>query len=72
METACELCNAMKKMLIRCCCGETMLDSGPVTDYSGPYSPYYNTNFENPYCHHLFTCPLCGRDRVISVQLRKI
>jgi hypothetical protein len=46
-----------------------MLDSGPVTDYTGPYSPYYNVSFEGEYCLHLFTCPACGNDQIIAVPL---
>lgn len=72
METACELCNAMVTMAPQCACGETMLDNGPAADYTGPYSPYYNTDFEDSFCHHLFTCPSCGRDAVISVPVRRI
>lgn len=69
MDTACVLCNSMEKMHPQCSCGQTMLDSGPVTDYKGPYSPYYNMSFENDHCHHLFTCPACGADQTISVPL---
>jgi len=69
METACVLCNSMERWSPRCSCGQIMLDSGPVTDYSGPYSPYYNMSFAEDHCHHLFTCPVCGRDTVISVPL---
>jgi hypothetical protein len=60
----------METLAPQCLCGETMLDSGPVTDYAGPYSPYFNMSFESTYCHHLFTCPACGKDRVIAVPLR--
>jgi len=72
MDTACELCNAMRTLDPQCACGGAMQDSGPVYDYAGPYSPYYNTEFEDPCCHHLFTCPDCGRDTIISVPLRPV
>ncbi len=71
MDTVCELCNGMRTLSPQCVCGGDMQDSGPAHDYSGPYSPYYNTDFEASYCHHLFTCPHCGRDRVISIPLLK-
>lgn len=72
MDTACALCNNMTVLAPACTCGGTLRDSGPVTDYSGPYSPYYNTRFEDSYCHHLFTCPRCGRDKVISIPLLRM
>ncbi len=72
MNTACTLCNSMEKLSPACSCGQIMLDSGPVTDYAGPYSPYFNLSFEDDYCHHLFTCPACGADKIISVPLRRI
>jgi len=69
LETACILCNNMDKLEPRCSCGEIMRDSGPVTDYLGPYSPYYNTSFEAGHCYHLFTCPYCGYNHVFAVPL---
>ena len=69
METACILCNSMETLALQCNCGAIMQDTGPVTDYSGAYSPYYNLSFENNYCQHLFTCPECGYDRVIAIPL---
>ncbi|TYO97981.1 hypothetical protein [Desulfallas thermosapovorans] len=72
MDTACVLCNGLEKLLPRCPCGHTMVDAGPVTDYKGPYSPYFNMSFEDECCRHLFTCPACGTDRVMSIPLRKI
>lgn len=69
METACPLCNTLRVIKPACSCGEEMLDSGPVTDYTGPYSPYYNASFEGEYCPHLFTCPACGNDQIIAVPL---
>ncbi|AGL02611.1 hypothetical protein [Desulfoscipio gibsoniae] len=72
METACVLCNALEKLSPRCSCGQIMQDSGPVTDYAGPYSPYFNMSFEDNYCHHLFTCPACKADKIISVPLIKL
>lgn len=72
METACELCNNLKTLRPICACGDVMTDSGPVTDFTGPYSPYFNTSFINGNCHHLFTCPACGNDRIIIIRLRKI
>lgn len=69
MDTVCALCNGMITLSPQCVCGGEMRDSGPVHDYSGPYSPYYNTGFEDSHCRHLFTCLQCGRDRTIIVPL---
>ena len=69
METACKLCNAMDQLHLDCTCGATLQDQGPAADYQGPYSPYYNETFEAGSCHHLFTCPRCGRDTVIAVAV---
>lgn len=69
MITTCALCNTLVTVTPPCSCGETMLDQGPVTDYMGPYSPYYNTSFTQTRCHHLFSCPSCGRDQVIPIPL---
>lgn len=69
MDTVCKLCNSMAEVKPSCSCGNTLQDSGPVTDYYGPYSPYYNLSFEADRCYHLFTCPRCGRDQVVSIAL---
>lgn len=72
METACELCNAMKILTPECACGEIMRDEGPAHDYSGPYSPYYNSGFAEHFCRHLFNCPSCARDLLVSIPLRRM
>ena len=48
-----------------------MRDDGPVTDYYGPYSPYFNLEFESHVCHHLFACPECGQDMVVGIPLEE-
>ncbi|MCF8010975.1 MAG: hypothetical protein K9L17_12225 [Clostridiales bacterium] len=65
----CPYCNQVKKPDIRCICGTLMEDNGPVNDYYGPYSPYFNMAFESKICRHLFTCPSCGKDKIIEVEL---
>lgn len=67
----CPLCNQLREPMVRCSCGSFMLNSGPVTDYYDPYSPYFNMEFESTVCHHLFTCPECGQDTVIGVNLKE-
>lgn len=68
----CPLCNQLREPNIRCACGAPMQDSGPVADYYGPYSPYFNMEFESPVCRHLLTCPVCGRDTVVGVNLEEL
>jgi hypothetical protein len=72
VNTMCPACSGLIKKGPDCPCGEKMLDSGPVTDYLGPYSPYFNTCFETPSCIHLFTCPACGRDIRVAVRLQEV
>ncbi len=72
MTTMCPACTGLMKNAPVCPCGEEMVDSGPATDYLGPYSPYFNNSFESPRCTHLFTCPACGRDARLDVPLQKI
>ncbi|MTI86099.1 MAG: hypothetical protein FH756_19920 [Firmicutes bacterium] len=67
----CPLCNHIREQNIQCSCGNTMRDSGPVTDYYGPYSPYFNLEFESHVCHHLFACPECGQDMVVGIPLEE-
>jgi len=69
MSGVCPLCNDTKEITVLCPCGEKMRDSGLVSDYYGPYSPYFNVDFEDSFCRHLFTCPQCGKDKVIKIRL---
>ena len=62
MSKACPLCNGLVSVKNFCCCGAAMEDSGPVSDYYGPYSPYYKAGDPSVACIHLFTCPDCGQD----------
>ncbi|OAT81260.1 hypothetical protein [Desulfotomaculum copahuensis] len=68
MPGVCPLCNNLIAINRRCPCGAVMKDAGPVSDYFGPYSAYFSTDFTAPYCTHLFACPVCGRDRRISMH----
>lgn len=67
MNRVCPLCNGLAKHEETCLCGVLMEDAGPVADYYGPYSPYFNLSFEDPVCHHLFRCPKCGQERDVAV-----
>lgn len=69
MSKICPLCNSIYNVKKTCNCGAEMQDTGPAADYNGPYSPYFNLAFEEPVCVHLFSCPVCGRDRQIAVRL---
>lgn len=72
MTTMCPACSGLLKNGPACSCGEETMDTGPVSDYFGPYSPYFNMNFEANQCVHLYKCPACGRDRRIAIGLRHI
>lgn len=72
METMCPVCNGVMEHGPLCSCGSEMKDSGLVTDYLGPYSPYFHESFEAPCCLHLFACPNCGRDKRIAVKMEKV
>jgi hypothetical protein len=69
LQMACPLCNGIYTGRHICTCGTPLEDTGPVTDYYGPYSPYFNLSFEAPVCVHLFSCPACGRDRHVAVPV---
>ncbi len=73
MGTMCPVCNGLMEQGPLCSsCGAEMQDAGLVTDYLGPYSPYFHTSFESPCCLHLFTCPRCRKDKRIAVKLINI
>ena len=72
MDTMCPACSGVAVASPTCACGEKMEDSGPVTDYFGPYSPYFNLNFESGICVHLFSCPHCGHDARIPIKLQYV
>ncbi|SHF67400.1 hypothetical protein SAMN02745218_02848 [Desulfofundulus australicus DSM 11792] len=65
---ACPLCNGTYTGRHLCPCGSLMEDAGPVSDYYGPYSPYFNLAFEATVCMHLFICPACGREQRVAVH----
>ncbi|RKO67337.1 hypothetical protein [Desulfofundulus salinus] len=65
----CPLCNGIYTGRHICTCGTAMEDTGPVNDYYGPYSPYFNLSFEASACVHLFSCPACGRERHVAVPV---
>jgi len=65
----CPLCNDIEEIAVPCTCGSKMRDAGPVSDYYGPYSPYFNAAFAAPDCLHLFTCPRCGQDKRVKIPL---
>lgn len=73
MSTMCPACSGLIKKKPACPhCGEQMVDSGPVTDYFGPYSPYYSLHFESGLCTHLFSCPECGFDRRFAIKVENV
>ncbi len=69
MSTMCPACNGIIGSHPSCRCGTEMTDSGPVSDYYGPYSPYSGAGFAQRNCVHLFTCPACGRDSRVTFAL---
>lgn len=72
MNTMCPACSGLIRTGPVCRCGEKTIDSGPVSDYWGPYSPYFNMRFESCHCLHLFSCPACGRDKRVAVRLQEV
>ena len=72
----CPLCNGLKSSQINVCalCGHDMEDQGKVSGFFGPYSPYEeletaNTNSLDEKCVHLFSCPKCGNDFRVNIDL---
>lgn len=72
MSVMCPLCSGLMTSGPSCPCGGEMEDSGPVTDYFGPYSPYFSGHFESRCCVHLFTCPSCGRDTRLAAGVMDV
>lgn len=72
MSTVCPVCNGISTYTVLCPCGNKMKDSGPAEDYSGPYSPYYNTSFNSNVCCHLFSCTVCGTDTRFHVPVQEL
>lgn len=68
MTKVCPLCNDIREVTVICLCGEKMRDSGLVSDYYGPYSPYSYVDFEDLFCCHIFTCFWCGKNKVIRIK----
>ncbi len=72
MSTMCPVCSGLMEEGPLCRCGAEMKDAGLVTDYLGPYSPYFSMSFEASCCLHLFVCPNCGEDKRIAVRLEEV
>ncbi len=72
MPTLCPVCNGISNPAVFCPCGSKMEDYGPVDDYYGPYSPYFNTAFESSVCCHIFSCPVCGMDTRLPVPAQNL
>ena len=79
MELICKLCNGMTEVGKKChLCGSKMEDSGKLSDYYDPYSPYESRDsmlgadmpdMESGKCVHLLVCPVCGSDTRVSNDL---
>lgn len=80
MEKICPVCNGLQNLAIHCPrCGLIMAEEGSITDFLGPYSPYFdrdllelNNNLlvEGPDpCVHLLTCANCQVERRVIVEL---
>lgn len=74
--SVCPLCNGLIQVTLTCPrCNATLLDTGALTNYFDPYSPYLDENILNQNdgvskneCVHLFTCPQCHHDYRIKVN----
>lgn len=72
MEKICPVCNGLMNHGPICRCGAEMIDTGLVSDYFGPYSPYFSECFKMPHCLHLFTCPHCHEDLRLAVKMEEV
>ncbi len=69
MSGQCPLCNGLSSVTRDCTfCGGPLEDTGPLSEYLGPYSPYLEQQATD-WCVHLLACPNCGYDEKISVHL---
>ena len=76
----CPLCNGFDATQQTCTqCGSFLEEVGKVTDYLDDYSAYMdidilklvdgdNNSLETQECLHLFTCPVCQKDTVVTVK----
>ncbi len=66
----CPLCNGLNSITVKCSqCGSEVQDSGRISDYYGPYSPYrpiddlnMTDGFDDAQqhsCPHVIYCPTC-------------
>lgn len=79
VEKICPVCNGLTELAM-CCpdCGETMYDRGALAGFLGPYSPYQDVELvaltspeavTEERCVHLISCPRCGLDKRLVVNL---
>ncbi len=82
MQIVCPLCNGLTSIKFYNCphCGACFEDKGPISSFLDPYSPYeideYLTNeykdVKDNVCVHLLTCPKCGKNKKIYINLISI
>ncbi len=71
----CPLCNGLETLQEYICphCGMKMMDSGSVSEFFGPYSPYEELTFATDNmdnkCVHLISCSKCGTDFRLAIDL---
>ncbi len=74
--SVCPLCNGLMQVTLTCPrCKGTLSDTGALTNYFDPYSPYLDDTILNQNdgvgsneCLHLFTCPKCHHDYRIKIN----
>ncbi|MBZ4687374.1 MAG: hypothetical protein PWQ96_201 [Clostridia bacterium] len=81
MDLLCPICNGLTYINHYNCpnCGALLQDNGPVNSFLGDYSPYQDSslldegwgskNNLGKACVHLLSCPQCGKDKRINVEL---
>jgi len=74
MKMICPLCNGLRNLQVYTCpgCGHDMQDQGRVSGFFGPYSPYEELEAANNLyekCVHLISCPRCGNDFKVNIDL---
>ncbi len=79
MSYICPVCNGLTTLHETCSnCQHHLDDYGRLDNIWGPYSPYREIDHlkmtngyidvENHSCIHLASCPVCGRDHIITVK----
>ncbi|WP_366924558.1 hypothetical protein MFMK1_001539 [Metallumcola ferriviriculae] len=68
MTKQCPLCNGLISIDRHCTyCHQQLEDTGSLSNYAGPYSPYLEQIVSNQ-CVHIAACPSCGYDEKVFID----